>query len=61
MKITIYIVIFIFVCRYFNQHFEFLVCSVAFFLSLQRFVERSNFDWYLQKLNNADSNNDIQI
>ena len=40
-----------------------LICSVAFFLSLLpwRSVGRSNFDWGLQKINNVDSNNDIQI
>ena len=39
------------------------ICSVAFFLSLLpwRSVGRSNFDMGLQKLNNVDSNNDIQI
>ena len=41
----------------------FLICSVAFFLSLLplRSFGRSNFDWGLQKLTNVDSNNDIQI
>ena len=41
----------------------FFICSVAFFLSLLpwRSVGRSNFDWGLQKHNNVDSNNDIQI
>ena len=40
---------------------RYLICSVAFFLSLLpwRSVGRSNFDWGLQKINNADSNNDI--
>ena len=35
----------------------------AFFLSLLPWqsVGRSNFDWGLQKLNNVDSNNDMQI
>ena len=41
----------------------FFICSVAFFLSLLpwRNVGRSNFYRGLQKLNNVDSNNDIQI
>ena len=41
----------------------FFICSVAFFLSLLpwRCVGMCNFDWGLQKLNNVDSNNDIQI
>ena len=41
----------------------FFFYSVAFFLSLLpwRSVGGSNFDWGLQKLNNVDSNNDIQI
>ena len=41
----------------------FLICAVAFFLSLLPWwsLGRSNFDWGLQKLNNVDPNNDIQI
>ena len=41
----------------------FCFSSVAIFLSLLplRSVGGSNFDWELQKLNNVDSNNDIQI
>ena len=43
--------------------FIFFVCSVTFFLSMLswRGVGRSNFDSGLQKLNNVESNNDIQI
>ena len=35
----------------------------TFFISLLpwRSVERSNFDWGLQKLNNVESNNDMQM
>ena len=41
----------------------FLICSVVFFLYLPpwRSVGRSNFALGLQKLNNVDSNKDIQI
>ena len=41
----------------------FLICSVAFFLSLLpwRNVGRSNVDWGLQKFINIDSNNVSQI
>ena len=41
----------------------FFICSLAFFLSLLpwRSVGRFNFGCGLQKLNNVDSNNDIQI
>ena len=41
----------------------FFICSVSFFLSLlhRRSVGRSNFDWGLQKLNNVDSNSNIQL
>ena len=40
----------------------FLICSVAFFLSLlpRRSVGRSNFDWSLQKLTIVHSHNDMQ-
>ena len=41
----------------------FFIFSVAFFLSLLpwRSVERSNYDWGLQKFNNVHSIYDIQI